>query len=90
MGCARVHLTTVVKALADTSLQELHVAAQEEGEILCFTPTMLERVRALCEQHTNQSFSLLQGRDGSLYVMLDGKGYGRRMWSLEDLEQKTM
>lgn len=84
--CARLHLSTVLQALADSNLQALHVAAQEEGEILCFTPTMLHRVRTLCEQNANQSFSLLQGRDGSLYVMLDGKDYGRRLWSMDDLE----
>lgn len=83
--CARLHVSTVTQALGEGSLQALHVEATEDGEILCFPPSVLQAIGRLCDRYHQQSFTILQGVDGTVYLLLDDNGAGRRLWALEEL-----
>ena len=51
--------------------EELRVLAPEDGEMVCLGPSQLQAIKRLMEHRNARDFTLLQGRDGTLFLMLD-------------------
>lgn len=45
--------------------------APEDGEIVCLKPAQLEGIKRLATQRAAPAFTLLQGRDGTLFLLLE-------------------
>ena len=85
--CSRVHVDTVNRHLASPEASgDLLVQALEDGEYVYLTRRQLRCISSLCRDRCAQSLTLLQGQDGTVYILLDAAGGigRRRIWLLDD------
>lgn len=80
----RLHLQTI-QHFVDAKHPEVRVDGPEDtGELTCFTLKHLQNLRSLMIYEKRTDVTLLTGNDG-VYLMLNDKAAGRRVWSLDEL-----
>lgn len=80
----RLHLKTI-QHFADAQYPEVRVNGPEDtGELTFLTLKQIQNLRSLMVYEKRTDVTLLSGNDG-VYLMLNDKAAGRRIWSLDEL-----
>lgn len=79
----RLHIQTVVAHINQRRLQELRVHGPD-GELACFDLPQLRNLLLLMVREKRTDVTLMGG-NADMYLMMEQKAGGRRVWSLEDL-----